>query len=87
MTCPHLQFLRAAQGAGLVPEAISQDELAMALAAGIRAKRAILNGPAKWPERGASTAVHHEVVRIGDRWWIPWKYFGSTPLALEVLTV
>ena len=57
-TCPDPRVMRAAAGLGLVPEVISQDELAAALDAGMNTGRAILNGPAKWWPEPARVACH-----------------------------
>ncbi|GAB1340386.1 hypothetical protein ACE1SV_69760 [Streptomyces sp. E-15] len=47
-TCPHPELLSRAAGLGLAAEAITLDELDVALAHGFDPGRAILNGPAKW---------------------------------------
>ncbi|NUK77682.1 hypothetical protein HRW23_09785 [Streptomyces lunaelactis] len=53
-TCPHPELLSRAAGLGLVAEAITLDELDVAITHGFDPGCAILNGPAKWwPSRSS----------------------------------
>ena len=57
-TNPHQELLSAALSAGLLAEAISQDEVKLAIETGFRPGDIVLNGPAKWwPQRRVDDSV------------------------------